>query len=64
VALMHLGPVRAHGAPQELRDSLGAGASLEDVFRYYTGAGLDEGPNRKGGLREIRGARRTARRVG
>jgi ABC-2 type transport system ATP-binding protein len=64
VALMHLGRVRSEGTPDELKASLGAGSSLEDVFRHYTGGTLGGGEERKGGLREVRTARRTARRVG
>jgi len=62
VALMHLGAVRALGAPAELQAALGPGASLEDVFRQHTGSSLTE--NEKGGLRDVRSARRTARRLG
>jgi ABC-2 type transport system ATP-binding protein len=60
VALMHRGQLRALGTPDELIASLdGAGDSLDDVFRSYTGQELDEG-----GFRDVRVARRTARRVG
>jgi len=64
VALMHLGRVRVVGRPSELRRSLGPAATLEDVFRRYTGDTLDGHEVGKGGLREIRRARRTAGRVG
>jgi ABC-2 type transport system ATP-binding protein len=64
VALMHLGTVRAEGTPGELKASLGEGASLEDVFRHHTGGTLEEGAEGKGGLRDVRSTRRTARRVG
>lgn len=70
VALMHLGKLRVQGTPEGLAESLGPDASLEDAFRHYTGARLgdvgDVGDDtvEKGGLREIRGTRRTARRVG
>jgi ABC-2 type transport system ATP-binding protein len=64
VALMHLGTIRAEGTPEELKASLGPDASLEDVFRHYTGADLEAETGTKGGLREIRSTRRTARRVG
>jgi ABC-2 type transport system ATP-binding protein len=60
VALMHRGRIRALGTPAELIASLGgAGDSLDDVFRSYTGQELDEG-----GFHDVRVARRTARRVG
>lgn len=64
VALMHLGTIRAQGTPDELKAELGDGATLEDVFRHFTGADLDEDGERKGGLREVRSTRRTARRLG
>ncbi len=64
VALMHLGRVRIVGRPAELRRSLGAAATLEDVFRRYTGDTIEGHEIGKGGLREIRRARRTAGRVG
>ena len=62
VALMHLGTIRADGTPAELKESVGPDATLEDVFRHYTGGSLDAETSR--GLREIRRTRRTARRVG
>jgi EmrB/QacA subfamily drug resistance transporter len=60
VALMHRGRIQALGSPRELKHSLGGTATLEDVFRHYTGDQLDEG----GSLRDVRAARRTARRLG
>lgn len=63
VALMHLGRIRAEGAPDDLEALLWDGATLEDVFRHHTGGTLD-GEAETRGLREIRSARRTARRVG
>jgi ABC-2 type transport system ATP-binding protein len=62
VALMHLGTIRADGTPDELKESVGPDATLEDVFRHYTGGSLGAETSR--GLREIRRTRRTARRVG
>ncbi len=62
VALMHLGTIRTEGTPDELKDELGGDATLEDVFRHYTGNSLAD--ETKGGLREIRSSRRTARRMG
>lgn len=64
IALMHLGTIRAEGTPEQLKLALGAEATLEDVFRHATGDTLDSGSTAKGGLREIRRTRRTARRVG
>ena len=37
VALMHLGTIRAEGTPDGLKAELGPDATLEDVFRHYTG---------------------------
>ncbi len=62
VGLMHQGKLRAVGAPAELKAELGESASLEDVFRHYTGGRLDE--PEKGGLRAVRSTRRTAGRMG
>ncbi|HYB48567.1 MAG TPA: ATP-binding cassette domain-containing protein [Streptosporangiaceae bacterium] len=61
VALMHQGTIRAEGTPAELKLALGAGVTLDDVFRHYTGHTLDHEP---GGIRDVRRARRTARRLG
>ncbi len=63
VALMHRGVARAVGSPTELKSTVSRGATLEDVFRYYTACDLadDVSPQK---LREIRSARRVARRVG
>ncbi len=62
VALLHRGQLQAIGPPDELKSALGASATLEDVFREYTGGSLDE-PGR-GGLRSVRSTRRTANRLG
>jgi ABC-2 type transport system ATP-binding protein len=63
IALMHAGRIRATGTPAELKASLGSGATLDGVFRHYTGGTLD-GDTEKGGIRDVRRARRTARRLG
>jgi ABC-2 type transport system ATP-binding protein len=63
VALLHHGKLRASGSPESLKTALGTDASLEDVFRHYTGDSLTAGAER-GGLRNVRSTRRTARRVG
>jgi ABC-2 type transport system ATP-binding protein len=63
VSLMHRGTVRATGSPQDLKALLGPDASLDDVFRHYTGGTLDSG-TANGGIRDVRRARRTARRLG
>ncbi len=65
VLLMHHGELQADGTPAELKaglhDEVGPNATLEDVFRHYAGSDLDAGA--PAGLREVRAARRTARRV-
>lgn len=63
LALMHLGKKRAEGTPAELKASIGPNATLDEVFRHYTGGALNE-DEAKGGMREVRTARRTARRLG
>ncbi|MEU0463903.1 ATP-binding cassette domain-containing protein [Amycolatopsis sp. NPDC006131] len=62
VALMHRGKIRALGSPAELRAELGPGSTLDDVFRAVTGDAFDDAD--KGGIRDVRAARRTARRLG
>jgi len=62
VALMHHGRLQAIGTPPELKESVSAHATLEDVFRHYAGSDLEEEVSRTR-LREIRSSRRTARRV-
>ena len=63
IALMHAGSIRATGTPGLLKAMLGDGATLDDVFRHYTGGTLDADTD-KGGIRDVRRARRTARRLG
>ena len=58
VALMDRGRIRAEGTPAELRASVGVEASLDDVFRRYTGNELQSGEV----FRDVRATRRTARR--
>jgi ABC-2 type transport system ATP-binding protein len=62
IALMHAGSIRATGTPGLLKAMLGEHATLDDVFRHYTGGTLDD--TEKGGIRDVRRARRTARRLG
>jgi ABC-2 type transport system ATP-binding protein len=64
VSLMHRGKVRVTGEPAALRAGLGDDATLDDVFRHYTGDTLDDAPEEEGGIRDVRRARRTARRLG
>ena len=63
VALLHRGAKRAEGTPTELMATLGAEATLDDVFRHYTGDTLTR-TGQEGSMRDVRTARRTARRVG
>jgi ABC-2 type transport system ATP-binding protein len=63
ISLMHRGKIRATGSPADLKGTLGDGATLDDVFRHYTGDTLDKTPE-EGGIRDVRRARRTARRLG
>jgi ABC-2 type transport system ATP-binding protein len=58
VGIMHRGRLRALGAPKELRDAMGPGATLEDVFRAQAGDIEEEG-----GLRRVRDTRRTLNRL-
>ena len=63
ISLMHRGKIRVTGAPSSLRSALGGDATLDDVFRHYTGDTLDKTAE-EGGIRDVRRARRTARRLG
>ncbi|HVH64681.1 MAG TPA: ATP-binding cassette domain-containing protein [Candidatus Acidoferrum sp.] len=60
VALIHRGEVRAIGAPEALKTGLGKTATLEDVFRHFTGDHIDD----QGNFKDVRAIRRTARRLG
>jgi ABC-2 type transport system ATP-binding protein len=62
IALMHRGTLRATGTPADLKAELGDEATLDTVFRHYTGDTLDNAD--QGGIRDVRHARRTARRLG
>jgi ABC-2 type transport system ATP-binding protein len=63
ISLMHRGRIRVTGTPASLRAGLGEDATLDDVFRHYTGDTLDKTPE-EGDMRDARRARRTARRLG
>jgi ABC-2 type transport system ATP-binding protein len=62
VALMHRGRIQVVGSPRELVASIGGDgrASLDDVFRTYTG---DEWTVDPKGLRDVQQSRRTASRL-
>jgi ABC-2 type transport system ATP-binding protein len=64
LALMHLGRIRATGTPEYLKASLGDHVTLDDVFRHYAGAALHDDEEQKGGIRNVRRTRSTARRLG
>jgi ABC-2 type transport system ATP-binding protein len=64
IALLHLGRVEAVGSPDELKRTVGPDATLEDVFRHYTGNELDGRGEARPTIRSIRSTRRTAGRVG
>jgi ABC-2 type transport system ATP-binding protein len=61
IALMHHGRIRAAGTPAGLKAELGPEVTLDHVFRHHTGDTLDTA---QGGIRDVRRARRTARRLG
>ena len=61
VALMHRGRIRALDTPSALKEAIGTGSTLEDVFRHYTGDTFEE---TQGDFRDVRSTRRTARRLG
>jgi ABC-2 type transport system ATP-binding protein len=60
LAVMHRGVIAAIGTPAELKTRVGPGATLDDVFRHFTGADIDEG----GRFRDVARTRRTASRLG
>jgi ABC-2 type transport system ATP-binding protein len=63
ISLMHRGKIRVTGSPAALCAGLGDDATLDDVFRHYTGDTLDTATE-EGGIRDVRRTRRTARRLG
>jgi ABC-2 type transport system ATP-binding protein len=60
VAILYQGRISVIGSPSELKASLGAGATLEDVFAQYTGAESDLHDGIGAAYRQ----RRTAERLG
>ena len=61
VALMHRGRLAAVGSPAQLKADLGGDATLEDVFRHHAGVDLAQ---ERGGIRDVRRSRTTARKLG
>jgi ABC-2 type transport system ATP-binding protein len=60
VAIMDEGHVRAIGSPEELKAQVGEGATLNDVFAYFTA----ERTAPRGGYQDAARTRRTASRLG
>jgi ABC-2 type transport system ATP-binding protein len=60
IAMMHAGRIAAIGTPTELKDHIGPGATLDDVFAELSGTSLEIG----GRFRDISRTRRTAQRLG
>lgn len=61
VGILNRGEMAVTGTPAELKEKVGkSGASMDDVFSYFTGDQLDTG----GSYREIKEVRRTSRRLG
>jgi ABC-2 type transport system ATP-binding protein len=58
VAMMNLGKLAALGSPDELKSALSPEATLEDVFRHFSGSSLTA--EQKGGLSNARASRRRA----
>jgi ABC-2 type transport system ATP-binding protein len=59
LAIMHQGVVALAGPPGALKDALGPGATLEDVFVETVGGSIEEG----GTYRDVRRLRSTVRRL-
>jgi len=60
LAILHQGRMAVVGCPLELKNQIGQGASLSDVFVAYSGVVIERG----GHYRDIRDTRETARRLG
>lgn len=60
LAILHRGKIAVTGKPGELKASLGADATLDDVFAHYGGGAILEG----GRYLDVRQTRATARRLG
>jgi ABC-2 type transport system ATP-binding protein len=55
IGLLHDGRLQEVGTPQELKDKVGPGATLDDVFAHITGATIDSG----GSYRDTQRTRRS-----
>lgn len=60
VAILHQGRLVADGSPAQLKAAVGEGASMTDVFAWFSGGHIEEG----GAYRQVRQDRQTARRLG
>lgn len=59
VAFIHLGHIVAMDSPEHLKSKIGPGATLDDVFIYYTGTSVKEG----GSYAQAKQIRRTISRL-
>jgi ABC-2 type transport system ATP-binding protein len=60
IGMMLHGRLAASGTPSALKQRVGEGATLEDVFVQFTGGALDQGGN----YHDVARTRRTAQRLG
>lgn len=60
LAILHAGRINVVGKPSVLREGLGEGATLDDVFAHYAGGLIHE----SGSFSDIAQTRRTAHRLG
>ncbi len=65
IALIHRGRIAEIGTPAELKERLGPGATLDDVFKHLAGVGLaGVGLESEGGYRDVKRTRASARKHG
>jgi ABC-2 type transport system ATP-binding protein len=57
IAFIHQGRIELVGTAAELKATLGAQATLDDVFKKFTGAEIESGGN----YRDVRRTRRSVR---
>jgi ABC-2 type transport system ATP-binding protein len=60
LAILHQGRIAVAGSPQELKDRVGTGVTLDEVFVAFSGGTIQE----SGSYREVREERRTLRLLG
>jgi ABC-2 type transport system ATP-binding protein len=60
IAILHRGALAISGSPAALKASIGADATMDDVFVRYAGTAIESG----GMYTDVSRARRTARRIG